>query len=139
MWTRLGVSAEPVLVPAQRIIDRDYVATYPGFRMMRQPNKASDLSRLRSSLTPLPENRYVGSNYARYVSPEFDSLIDRYLTTIPKPERLQVLRQATRYISENLNLMGLFFDADFVFASNRLYKITANETQAWDVHEWDVK
>lgn len=140
-WTRFGAATEPLIVPPQRITDREYMATFPSFLMYRQPNSASarDISRLRGSLAPVADNRYVGSNYARYVNPEFDSLIDRYLTTIPKPERLQVLRQFVRHISENLNLMGLFYDAELSFQNNRLRGITAKETRLWNIHLWDTR
>lgn len=139
MWTRLGVSTEPLLVPVQRIADRDYVATYPGFRLMRQPNAVGSLSRVRSNQTPLPENRFVGSNYARYTSAELDGLIDQVYATIPLQERLQVLRQTMRYFSEHLNFMGLFYDGDFMFANNRLQNITGNETEIWNIHTWDAR
>lgn len=140
-WTRLGVTTEPVIVPPQRIRDREYMATFPGFLMYRQPNTASarDVSRLRGSLAPVPENGFVGSNYARYVNPDFDALIDRYLTAIPKAERMQVLRQFVRHISEQLNLMGLFYDAEISIFSNRLQNLTASETRLWNVHEWDIR
>lgn len=138
-WTRFGISTEPVIIPPQRIQDREYLATFPGFLMYRQPNTATDLGRLRGVLAPTPETRFVGSNYARYVNPEFDGLIDRFLTTIPKPERLQILRQAVHHISDQLNLMGLFYDAEITIQNKRVQNITAAETRLWDVHKWDVK
>ncbi len=139
MWNRLGVATESVQVPPQRIADREYMATFPGFRLMRQPNQASQISRSHSSLTPLPDARFVGSNYARYVNPAFDGMIDQFLTTIPREERMQVLRNAMHHISEQLNLMGIFYDADFTFISNRLEHVGARETVAWDVHQWQVR
>jgi peptide/nickel transport system substrate-binding protein len=139
MWNRLGLTTEPLLVPPQRMADREYVATFPGFRMMRQPNDANMVSRLRSDLTPLPENRFVGSNYSRYTSPELDGLIDRYLSTVPYGERMDVLRQIMRHMSENLNQMGLFHDAEFVFLSNRLQNVGVLQTQIWDVQKWEAK
>lgn len=138
-WTRFGVATEPVIIPPQRITDREYLATFPSFLMYRQPNTAADLGRLRGSQAPTAETRYVGSNYARYVNAEFDSIIDRYLTTIPKPDRLPLLRDAIRHISENLNLMGLFYDAEISFLHNRLQNITIRETKLWDIHLWDTK
>jgi peptide/nickel transport system substrate-binding protein len=138
-WTQFGVATEPQIVPPQRITDREYMATFPSFLMYRQPNAASDLGRVHGSLAPTADNRFVGSNYARYVSPEFDGLIDRYLTTIPKPERLQALREAVRHISENLNLMGLFYDAEISFLSNRLQNATVRETRLWNIQLWDTK
>ena len=139
MWNQIGVGAEPLLVPLQRITDREYVSTFPGFRMMRQPNAAASLSRLRSSFTPLPENRFVGSNYARYVSPEFDAMIDKFNATIPRPERMEILRQIMRYYSDNLVHLGLFYDGDFMFSNNRLQNVAGNESEIWNVTSWDAR
>ena len=47
------------------------------------------------------------------VNPEFDGLLDKFVSTIPWAERIQVLRQVMRHISENLNQMGLFYDMEF--------------------------
>jgi peptide/nickel transport system substrate-binding protein len=138
-WTRFGVATEPLIIPPQRISDREYMATFPSFLMYRQPNSASDLARLRGPLAPTAETRFIGSNYARYVNPEFDAIIDRYITTIPRAERIQILRQAIRHISENLNLMGLFYDAEIGFFNSRLQNVKARENRLWDIPAWDVK
>jgi ABC-type transport system substrate-binding protein len=105
---------------------------------MRQPDRATQISRVHSTLTPLPTNAFVGSNYSRYINPEFDSLIDRYLSTIPWNERMVIFRQAMRHISEHLNLMGLFYDPDFAAASNRLQNLGINDTEVWNVHLWEL-
>jgi peptide/nickel transport system substrate-binding protein len=138
-WTRFGISTEPIIVPPQRIRDREYLATFPGFLMYRQPNTASGVGRLRGALAPTAENGFVGSNYARYVNAEFDSLIDRFLTTVPRPERIELLRQTVHHISDRLNLMGLFYDAEITMAHKRMQNVTAAETRLWNIHEWDVK
>jgi len=40
----------------------------------------------------LPENRFqVTGNTPRYRSPVLDALVDRYVVTIPRAERLRVL------------------------------------------------
>jgi len=139
IWTRLGVATEPVLVPPQRITDREYVATFPSFRMMRQGNEAFMLNRQHSTAIPLPESRFVGTNYARYANAEWDALIDRFLSAIPRAERIQALRQVMRHHTDNLNLMGLFYDLDFVCLSNRLQNITAQETRLWNIQDWDAR
>jgi ABC-type transport system substrate-binding protein len=139
MWTRLGVATEPYVVPPQRLTDREHVATFPSFRMMRQGNEAFMLNRQHSSAIPLPETRFVGTNYARYANAEWDGLIDRFLSAIPTTERIQTLRQIMRHISEQLNLIGVFYDLDFVSMSNRLQNVTAQETRLWNVQEWDMR
>jgi ABC-type transport system substrate-binding protein len=137
-WTRFGVATEPIIVPPQRISDRQWVSEFPAFRMMRQPNDTIQITRMHSMYTPLPDNSFSGSNYGRYRNPEFDALLDQYVSTIPWDERMVVLRQAVRHISENLNKMGLFYDMEFTLASKRLKNITAREVTLWDVNKWDV-
>ena len=138
-WTQLGIATEPLLIPPQRITDREYVATFPSFRMMRQGNESFQLSRQHSSQIPLPDTRFVGGNYARYANAEWDGLLDRFLSTIPHAERMQALRAVMAHISEQLNLMGLFYDADFVCVSDKFQSVTAQETRLWNIETWDLK
>lgn len=54
----------------------------------------------------LDVKHFVGSNFARYRNPELDSLIERFLTAVPRPERLDLLRQVVYHISDQLNKWG---------------------------------
>jgi len=47
--------------------------------------------------------------------------------------------RSLRYFSENLVHLGLFYDGDFMFASNRLQNIAGNESEIWNVTTWDAK
>ena len=49
------------------------------------------------------------------------------------------LRQIVRHMSENVTVMGMFYDADFVCVNNRFQTITAEETRLWDVQTWELK
>jgi peptide/nickel transport system substrate-binding protein len=137
-WTRQGISTEPVLVPQQRTADREYMANFPSFRMMRQPNEATAVTRHHSSQLPVTETRYVGRNYARYVNGEFDSLIDRFVATVPWQERMQVLGQVVHHMTEHLTHMGLFYDMEFVFMKKPLQNVGASDSELWNVHLWDL-
>lgn len=137
-WRRAGVAAEPTVVATQRWNDREYVAKFPAFRLNRQPNSLSGLRNLQSAQTPLPENNYVGQNYARYVSPQFDALIDRYFTTIPKQERTRALGDIVHHMTDQLNLMGLYYDVQPSLVANRISGVTS-ETTGWNAHTWDVR
>lgn len=136
-WQRLGVAVDPVVVPRARQRDNEYRANFPAFDLLRQPNDLASLERLHSTRARLPENSYVGTNYSRYMNPEFDSLIERFFTTIPRRERMEVLAQAVRHVTERLTLMGLFYDAQPTMVSNRLRNVTPEDT-GWNAHEWVV-
>jgi len=141
-WQRIGVAVEPVIVPRQRDQDLEYITTYPGFNLTRQPNQLEALGDHRTAQAPLPENGYRGRNRARYMNPEFDAMVDRYFSTIPSAERLEIVKQAMNHITTNLTMMGLFYNTEPTLISNRLTTVTARTgdgTHAWNAHLWDVK
>jgi peptide/nickel transport system substrate-binding protein len=142
-WRSAGIGNETVLIPRQRAADLEYRATFPAFELVRNPNDVRGLRSLHSRYTALPENNFrVTGNRTRYQSPELDALGDRYFTTIPKQERLQVMGQIVRHISENVVIMGMFYNVAATLLSTRLINVGAagqGATQAWNAHEWDVR
>jgi len=141
-WKRIGVDTEPFAVP-QQLDDPEFSATFPGFRIIRQPNDPSSLEDFRSSAAPVPENRFRGRNRPRYVNPEFDAMLDRYFSTIPVDERAQVLAQIERHVSDRLVMMGLFYNTEPILIGNRLANVTArkanNTTHTWNAEQWDLR
>jgi peptide/nickel transport system substrate-binding protein len=144
-WQRLGVPVEQVPVPIQRMQDREYRAQFPSFELVENPNSITfrDLLRFHSSHAPLPENRYtMTGNYARYQNPDLDALIDRYVTTIPRRERMETLGGIVRHLTENLPQMPIFYGQDATMVANRLVNVTARSntfTQSWNAQEWDLR
>ena len=43
------------------------------------------------------------------MSPDLDALVDRYFTTIPRPDRVEVERQIVHWQGDQLIFMGLFY------------------------------
>lgn len=79
--------------------------------------------------------------YMRYVNLEWDALLDRYYSTIPRPDRMQVLRQIVHHITDQLVMMGLTYEASSYLVTNRLqgYHGYTTETQAWNAYAWDLR
>jgi ABC-type transport system substrate-binding protein len=137
-WQRLGLSIEPVVIPVQRARDLEYRTTQPTFEVMRHPNGPANVEKLHSNEAPMPETRYTGRNRSRYMNPELDALIDRYVSTIPSAPRMEVFGQIVRHISDQLNAMGLFYDLRTTLVGNRLMNAPA-QNPTWNVHLWDLK
>jgi peptide/nickel transport system substrate-binding protein len=138
-WQRLGLDIDPVVLPVQRLSDLEYRTTMPTFEMIRFPNGAESVWRLHSTQAPLPENRFTGNNRSRYINPEFDALIDGYLTTIPWAERMRVLGDIVYHISDQLIMMGLFYDVKSFMVAKRLVGFTPSDNATWNAQEWDVR
>lgn len=138
-WQRLGLAIDPVVIPVQRTQDQQYRATHPSFEVIRHPLGPGHAEKLHSFEAPMPHNRFIGRNRARYHNQEFDALIDTYLATIPWEPRMQVLGQIVHHISDQLNAMGLFYDLRPTLVSNRLLNFTSAQYPTWNVQEWDLK
>ena len=144
MWQQLGVAVDQVPVPVQRMTDREYRATFPAFEIVERRNSltVSEIWRLHSSQTPLPENAFRAPGTTRYRHVELDAWLERYAATIPVTERMQALAGLVRHQTENLTHLPIFYGADPTLISNRLINVTARGdafTQAWNIQEWDVK
>ncbi|MPZ13564.1 MAG: hypothetical protein GEU73_03935 [Chloroflexi bacterium] len=143
-WRQIGIGVNTVIVPRQQASDREYRATNPGMDLVRQP---FDPLRFHSREIPNPEVQWRGDNRTRYGSPEFDSLIDRYFTTIQGSGRTQVLGQLVRHLSEALPALGTIYPAEPILISERLVNVGAVRGQplvgaadeTWNVHLWDAK
>lgn len=136
-WQKVGINAEPVVVPTQRWNDPEYVANFPALRLNRQGTGRGFMKNMHSAETPLPENRYTGNNYSRYRNPELDALIDRFFLTVPTPERAQIVERVVRHVTEQAQLIGLYSDAQPILVGRRIQHVTA-QRPGWNVHLWDV-
>lgn len=137
-WGRVGVPTEPVVIPPQRVGDQEYVATFPGFLLYRNP---PNFATLYGRDTRLPENNFRGSNNSRYINPAFDALLDRYFTTIGQQERIGVMGELIYHIADQVTVMGLFYDAQPTVIGSRLRNVSSAEvfsTQAWNAHDWEM-
>jgi len=137
-WQRVGLDAEVLVVPEQRTSDRAYQSNFPGFyfRFM-----SPDFTIFKSTTVALPENNYTGSNPGRYRNPEMDALIDRYFATIPKPERMDVLRRVAGILSDQLVVLPIYHEPEPVLIQKNLINATGRKgemVQTWNAHLWDL-
>ena len=141
-WQSVGVATETVSIPRQRQSDLDYRANRPGFELTRRGTNLTNLSSFHGRETPTAESRWIGSNVPRYQNAELDALIDRYFVTVPIPDRTQVAGQIMRHISDQLNMMHIFYDSEPALISNRVLEARgrgSESTQTWNIHLWDVR
>ncbi len=142
---RIGVNAEVYNVPLQLIPDREHRANFPGWEIVGGGAglAAADVRRYHSTSAPLPENGYRATgNNARYINPEFDTLIDRYLTTIPRTERMGVMREIVHHQTDLVTVMGLFYQIRPTIVAPRITNVNRGYeygSVAWNARDWDVK
>jgi peptide/nickel transport system substrate-binding protein len=139
-WAKIGIVGQPLVVPEQNINDRVYQSTFPAFYFrFGDPSQITDA---RSNDVPLPENNFVGRNITRYRSAELDSIINKYVSTIPKSEREPLLGQIVHQYTDQLILLTLYHEPEPVLISNRMVNVAGRKgfgIQTWNVWDWDLK
>jgi peptide/nickel transport system substrate-binding protein len=140
-FQRVGVQGDATVIPVQRLQDNEYRANYPGLELVNQPDGVLGIENLLdSSAAPLPERSYRAPNKSRnrgaYVNPEYDALMDRYLTTVPMQERMQVLGQIIHQQTDLQLVMGLYYSADAIMMAKRLQNVPP--ASGWNAYQWDV-
>lgn len=140
---RVGVAAEPFAFPQAQREDRAANVSYPGLRLWRLPNGLWDLNRYHSSQAGTPENNFrQTSNRARYMNPELDALIDRYMATISAKDRSAILAQILQHQTDRVTVIGLWYNTEAIAVASRLDRVFAKKTgegtQIWNAHEWDI-
>jgi ABC-type transport system substrate-binding protein len=143
-WQQVGMAVETVFIPPQRAGDSQYRATFPAFEVLRAGSDVREISNYRSTAARLPENNFRGNggtNRSRYANGAFDALIDGFYATIPRRERMEIAGEIVHHMTDQVLVMGLFYDPLPGFVSNRLLNVSplgGEATLPWNVHEWDL-
>lgn len=136
-WKRLGIDMALNSIPIARMTDTAYFAVFPAFMLITggQGLQSADMLRWVGSASPLPENQFVGRNRTRYQNPAFDAMIQRYVSTIPKPERLTALGDIINHQTDQLTILPLIYRATgTVLGSKRLKNVKGS--LMWNAHQW---
>jgi ABC-type transport system substrate-binding protein len=142
-WQRIGVATETMTVSRAQVNDQRFRGTFPSFELTRNPNDLNRLQIFYGSQARVPERNYLGANYMNLQDAEWDRLLDRLFATIPYPERTAVLGDIVHRISDEMLMMGLFYDIEPVFIASRVLNAMPRNSnvrspQAWNAHEWDL-
>lgn len=137
-WKRVGVDVQTVVTTGRE--EREYTATFPAFLIRRYTDDPNRVTEFSSTEAPLPGNNFRGRNPSRYRSPELDGLLNRFSTTIPRGERMQVFGDIIHHLSDQVVLLPIFYNVGVTVISNRMKSVTprTSTTQAWKSYEWDL-
>ena len=140
-WQRVGLAGDVTVLSAAAGGRPDRYA-YVGFDLVNQGIGTDGMTNvLHSSAAPLPERGYTAPAAARnrgsYVNPEYDAIMDRYLRTIPLPERMHTLAELIRWQTDLQLVIGFFYSVNGILLSNRM--VNTHPGTGWNAYEWDVR
>ena len=114
-WRAVGVEARIRNQPARVFFGETVTKrAFPGFAMFAWYSAPENVPRtiLHSSHIPAQANNFAGQNYAGYVNPEMDSLIDAIEIELNRDKRRALWRRFQDLYAEDLPALPLFFRAD---------------------------
>jgi len=136
-WKQVGVAIDPVAIPVARQADVEYRNTFPALDLGGSfATTLDNLDTLRAAEIPSAANGYRGRNHGRYENEELESLVDRYLVTIPLGDRNRVLASIVHTITDQVVVMYLFYDVNVQLVGSRLANVRSEyfgNAEQWDV------
>ena len=97
------------------------------------------IERFRASEIARPETRGRGSNYAGYQSGEMERLLNGYETALRRDERNQYAVQMMKLISEDLPIIPLYYNLEFLAHVSNLtgpQVSVSTDAATWNIHQW---
>ncbi len=141
-WKTIGITPDAEIVTNQRQRDLAYRSNFRNFSLQAGIGYGPDgMNALLSKEARTPERNYFGGNYIRWMNPETDTLVERYFTTIPFDQRMQVLGQLVRFSTDKLLWMPLYWRVLPSLTDNRVTELSAvgQGQQWWNAHLSDLK
>lgn len=141
-WKQLGIRIEQRILAVSLQADEETRARFPGVEISAVPYTSFLAARIHSKFSPTPQTRWRGSNRGSYANARVDEVLDRLLVTIPRAERLQLVRDLLRESITDLALFPLYWDPDPILALAHVKNIpmptARTQVHTWNVWEWDV-
>ncbi len=139
-WQRAGVGVDILVLTQAQNQDREFRAKRPAMVLTGGVANLGQLSSFISTEAPTAENNYLGTNFGSWANPRYDELYARYLVTLPRPERNQVLAEMLRVLAAEVPIYPILYQVDATAIGNRLSGVSpyAFGPKAWNSHLWDV-
>lgn len=85
------------------------------------------------------EDNLAGSNWTGTCDEELDALFEEQARTVDFDARVAIYHQIDERMHELATWVGVWYDADTWYTSNRLEGVALNgNTPFWNINEWDV-
>jgi len=135
-WRAVGVAVQLTVLSPALASDREHRAKMPGAIVFNHPaDRYYVRGDLHSRNIPSAEDRWAGGNRAHYRSATVDALIDQLAVRITPEERIQLLRDLSREVMEDVALMPLHWVVEPIAARGGIKGIRGSLT--WNVFEWN--
>ena len=141
-WRKAGFDVQEAVVPAAQAQDGQARASFPSMYSFSTGVGEPSLRNFTTAAIPRQENRWSGSNRGAWSSPEYDSLAEAFNVTLDRAERVRIIAQMTRLVSEELPAISLYYDLGTVVHTGglkgpRAFSTDTTGSVSWNIYEWE--
>jgi peptide/nickel transport system substrate-binding protein len=142
-WQRAGYALSQYVISTAQFRDAEFRSKFRGLYSTTS-GSAQDvrLEFMTSSGIPTAENRWTGSNYGAWSSPEFDQTFRTFNATLDRTERNRLAVELLRLINDDVALIPLFHNFE---VAAHFPSLTGPEKPvyfsglSWNIHQWEMK
>jgi len=143
-WRKAGFEIEEDVFTPRQSQDGQVLGTFRSLSItsaaaVREGLKIDDYV---SSNASRPETRWFGQNRGGWISPEYDQVINSWLTTLQPSQRHEQLARAVQIMTDDLALIPLHFNPGVIAYATGITGPTFKSSDAeitWNIHEWEYR
>jgi peptide/nickel transport system substrate-binding protein len=143
-WRRVGFEIEENVFTPVQTSDGQTLGT---FRSLSITSAAASPEGLKlddyhSRSASRPETRWFGQNRGGWSNPEYDRVMEAWLTTLDERQRQQQAAQAAKIMTEDLGVLPLHFNpaANAYATGLQGVQLKAPDVeQTWNIYEWEYR
>jgi peptide/nickel transport system substrate-binding protein len=141
-YRQLGLDVQERVIPAVQAQDNQLISTLPGVFAGGAASGERNLAVYHTRGIPRAENRWQGRNYGGWSNPTYDRMVDTFLTTLPRAERVQQIIQMAKLMSDELPVFPYYFSPDGIAFAAGLTgpgTVVPEVPTTWNVHVWELR
>lgn len=136
-WRSVGVDGGVAVIPAARATDRQYQSTFRGATLKSWITRLDQLLWV-SELAPNVANRWTGSNWGGYSTPETDDLARRVVGTLDPRERERVTVELIRRWTDDVAAVPFLYNTEYIVAARNVSGFDIAVSPAQGAHTWTI-
>jgi peptide/nickel transport system substrate-binding protein len=144
VWRQAGFDVQEATLPAAQSQDGQARASFPGLYGFSTGIGTSVVPNFTTPSIPGPDTRWTGNNRGGWSNPEYDRIATTFNNTLDRNERIQILSQITKQISDELPAISLYYDLGAVaivpgVQGPRPISPDTSGLISWNIPEWELR
>jgi peptide/nickel transport system substrate-binding protein len=144
VWRQAGFDVQEAVLPAAQSQDGQARASFPGMYGFSTGVGTSVVPNFTTAAIPGADTRWTGNNRGGWSNPEYDRIGSTFNNTLDPNERIQVLSQITKLISDELPAISLYYDLGAVVflpavQGPRPISPDTSGLISWNILEWELR